>query len=518
MAVQQLMTEHNIDYKRCFRNKAAEEEVKEQCSGSGSLQQWDSRTDYTNVARLLMTKCLEHYEEGLNMNDDVDDKGTSGIPRSSRLAAVAASSSKSSSRSMGTLYCGALGPRAYLRLRMAQHLQSFGHQQLEKMEHEVILELQQEALKVTQKAVQIETEQYSRQRRTPRVSLLESSYVGSKALLAALYQHVGEFQKAQQEALELLNFLSKSQAVMEGTECEVLYGRAGAMQAILFLRRELHQETLGSAELVVLAKDIILQGLRIANENNKNTTSLPLLWQWHDKTYLGAAHGIVGILHTLLCLSPSEFQQVDDHLITQDRHFQRAALSSSFDMIRETICGLNDTCCWPSGNLKSSIPTSSSSKDKLVHWCHGAPGHVLLLVKAYEVYQDESFLERARIIGRDVIWPRGLLRKGVGLCHGISGNAYSMLSLARPLLDKKDDTMKCWMQRVHHFVAFAFDNLSSSLEDVPDHPYSLFEGIGGLVLLLMDLAEVQHYYYETRDEDSHETLRRSIGRFPLYDF
>jgi len=78
--------------------------------------------------------------------------------------------------------------------------------------------------------------------------------------------------------------------------------------------------------------------------------------------------------------------------------------------------------------------------------------------------------------------------------------------------------MKCWMQRVHHFVAFAFDNLSSSLEDVPDHPYSLFEGIGGLVLLLMDLAEVQHYYYETRDEDSHETLRRSIGRFPLYDF
>ena len=29
-------------------------------------------------------------------------------------------------------------------------------------------------------------------------------------------------------------------------------------------------------------------------------SSSPLMYEWHDKKYLGAAHGLVGILHTLL--------------------------------------------------------------------------------------------------------------------------------------------------------------------------------------------------------------------------
>ncbi|KAJ3330810.1 hypothetical protein HDU76_004778, partial [Blyttiomyces sp. JEL0837] len=29
----------------------------------------------------------------------------------------------------------------------------------------------------------------------------------------------------------------------------------------------------------------------------------------------------------------------------------------------------------------------------------------------------------------EVVWQRGLLRKGVGLCHGISGNAFAFLAL-----------------------------------------------------------------------------------------
>lgn len=37
----------------------------------------------------------------------------------------------------------------------------------------------------------------------------------------------------------------------------------------------------------------------------------------------------------------------------------------------------------------------------------------------------------------DVIWQRGLLRKGYGICHGTSGNGYSFLSLYRLTQDKK---------------------------------------------------------------------------------
>lgn len=38
--------------------------------------------------------------------------------------------------------------------------------------------------------------------------------------------------------------------------------------------------------------------------------------------------------------------------------------------------------CFASGNLRSSV---GSSTDKLVHWCHGAPGAVYLFIEAYKV-------------------------------------------------------------------------------------------------------------------------------------
>lgn len=37
----------------------------------------------------------------------------------------------------------------------------------------------------------------------------------------------------------------------------------------------------------------------------------------------------------------------------------------------------------------------------------------------------------------DVIWQRGLLRKGYGICHGTAGNGYSFLSLYHLTQDKK---------------------------------------------------------------------------------
>lgn len=37
---------------------------------------------------------------------------------------------------------------------------------------------------------------------------------------------------------------------------------------------------------------------------------------------------------------------------------------------------------FPSGNLPSSL---SNESDRLIHWCHGAPGAVFLFAKAYQV-------------------------------------------------------------------------------------------------------------------------------------
>lgn len=69
-------------------------------------------------------------------------------------------------------------------------------------------------------------------------------------------------------------------------------------------------------------------------------------------------------------------------------------------------------------------------QSELVHWCHGAGGIVYLMAKAYLVYNEEKYLISC-IRMSDLIWSKGLLKKGPGLCHGIAGNGYVFLLLFR---------------------------------------------------------------------------------------
>ncbi|KOM55013.1 hypothetical protein LR48_Vigan10g090500 [Vigna angularis] len=73
--------------------------------------------------------------------------------------------------------------------------------------------------------------------------------------------------------------------------------------------------------------------------------------------------------------------------------------------------------------------------DVLVHWCHGALGTALTLVKAAKVFGDKEFLDATMEAG-EVVWNPGLLKK-VGICHDISGNAYVFLSLYQLTRDVK---------------------------------------------------------------------------------
>ena len=74
--------------------------------------------------------------------------------------------------------------------------------------------------------------------------------------------------------------------------------------------------------------------------------------------------------------------------------------------------------------------SSGNDKDRLVHWCHGAPGVVHLMLLAHQVWGSDTdkYLVAARRAG-ELTWQRGLLKKGPGLCHGVSGNGYAFLHL-----------------------------------------------------------------------------------------
>ena len=83
---------------------------------------------------------------------------------------------------------------------------------------------------------------------------------------------------------------------------------------------------------------------------------------------------------------------------------------------------------FPSGNFP--LKAQSNNKDVQIHWCHGAPGFVYMLYDAHKVFGGERYkivLDRAL----DVIWQRGVIKKGLGVCHGIAGNAYAFLMMYR---------------------------------------------------------------------------------------
>jgi hypothetical protein len=52
----------------------------------------------------------------------------------------------------------------------------------------------------------------------------------------------------------------------------------------------------------------------------------------------------------------------------------------------------------------------------------------VLAVLAVVLQDATTFLAAARRAG-EVVWERGLLKKGPGLCHGVAGNGYALLAL-----------------------------------------------------------------------------------------
>lgn len=63
-----------------------------------------------------------------------------------------------------------------------------------------------------------------------------------------------------------------------------------------------------------------------------------------------------------------------------------------------------------------------------VQWCHGAAGMIPVLVQAYKLFNNATYLEAARLAA-DFTFEKGILTKGMHLCHGVSGNAYMLLYL-----------------------------------------------------------------------------------------
>ena len=186
--------------------------------------------------------------------------------------------------------------------------------------------------------------------------------------------------------------------------CEFLYGAAGGLYCVRFLRRISHQVSNIASLLNDLESQLVS---KIIMEHQSG-----LGWPWHGEFYIGAAHGSAGILLQLL-RTP---------LADQDGRIR--------GFVAEQVQLLITTGKYPDGgNFKSSV---SCRRDRLVQWCHGAPGVALLLQEASRKRLLPSLelsreLEEALRVTSD----RGLLSKWTGLCHGLAGNGLILLSCGK---------------------------------------------------------------------------------------
>uniref|UniRef100_A0A8P4KRC4 LanC-like protein 2 n=1 Tax=Dicentrarchus labrax TaxID=13489 RepID=A0A8P4KRC4_DICLA len=238
---------------------------------------------------------------------------------------------------------------------------------------------------------------------------------------------------------------------------ELLYGRAGYLYALLYINKEIGPDTVDEDTITKVVTAILESGKNMSAEQKK-TDRCPLLYEWHKKQYIGAAHGMAGIYYMLMQPGAKVHLDILSELVRP-----------SIDYVRHKK--------FRSGNFPSSL---SNESDRLVHWCHGAPGVIHMLIMAHKVFKEEKYLKEAAECA-EVIWQRGLLRKGYGICHGTAGNGYAFLSLYKLTQEKK------YLYRVCKFAEWCLAYGTHGCR-IPDRPYSLFEGMAGTIYYLSEMA------------------------------
>jgi len=283
-----------------------------------------------------------------------------------------------------------------------------------------------------------------------RVTFLEGS-AGPLALRAIVAAQMGREGESKAHVAALHALADPVSRLPEG-DCELLYGRAGYIWALAFVERMLGQGTVKTQVARDTMDQIISAGTnvdlgsgsdqsdgegagpegaerRATKDGRLALTEFGYSWSWHKQAYLGAVHGYAGIVLSLLqCGEECGYDQLaymSDLLLDDPRSCAKRVVEG---LVGALTAG---------GNLPRS---ATSQTDRLVQVCHGAPGMVLLLAHVVPRLTDltrPTRAEAAEALRRasDCVWKRGLLSKGVGLCHGIAGNGLALLSAWRALGD-----------------------------------------------------------------------------------
>ena len=304
------------------------------------------------------------------------------------------------------------------------------------------------------------------------------------------------------------------------SEVELLYGTSGYLYCLLFLKKYLLKEKANEIvkesqikilnEVIIDIFNILLKvGINSMEEYGWNKCMLfpfPMSGRKDPKFYLGAAHGLIGALYILL--STIKFFP---ELFNQKAKVNSKEITIK-DLLLENIKYVQTLQIKSTGNFPSDVEGNDSG-DK-VHFCHGCIGAIHLFLLAEELYPNNNFKQTA-FLSNKCLWERGLLYKGNGVCHGMSGVVFGLIKLYKKTKEEiylKEAIGICFGtfdEKVQKLVR-EYKDPQRLCKGIPDTPYSLMEGEGGCLVMYYDLVKV----ILNREKNDKDSL---WGIFPGYE-
>jgi hypothetical protein len=184
-------------------------------------------------------------------------------------------------------------------------------------------------------------------------------------------------------------------------------------------------------------------------------------------------HGAAGIL-TVLLQAPAEVIEP----------FMPEILATTTALCRLTLEN--------HGHLSSSLPVTDRS-DAYVQICHGSPGLIILLTALKLLFPahwgEDTVYADTLPVAADAVWEQGLLKKGLSICHGVSGNAWPLLLLAQVSSGEERDK---WLGRALSLLMEArkMPPMGTGPFMMPDAPLSLFQGVAGMIAACAEACAV----------------------------
>uniref|UniRef100_A0A673BZZ7 LanC lantibiotic synthetase component C-like 2 (bacterial) n=1 Tax=Sphaeramia orbicularis TaxID=375764 RepID=A0A673BZZ7_9TELE len=273
-----------------------------------------------------------------------------------------------------------------------------------------------------------------------------STYTGWTGI-AVLYLQLHRVSHEPSHLQRALDYVKRAMRILNGRKVTFLCGDAGPLAVGAVVHHRLNNSSDSkdcvslvppppfnnlwldvSSSVVSAGVSSILDSGQSLSSDQKKTERCPLLYQWHNKQYIGAP---------------------------------------------PTASQASTTC-----SCRKLPLLLSNETDRLVHWCHGAPVVVHMLIMAYKVFKEDKYLKEASECA-ELIWQMGLLGKATAFATAHAGNGYAFLSLYKVTQDKK------YLYRTCKFAEWCLDYGTHGCR-IPDRPYSLFEVLlmGGTIHFL----------------------------------